>query len=76
MRCRRRRRRGNREADCVCRGIDGAVAALIVVYLTALLLAELLHHNAAAALMFPIAVETANLVARARAARIPVFWRF
>ena len=37
-------------------------AALIVVYLTALLLAELLHHNAAVALIFPIAVETANLV--------------
>jgi di/tricarboxylate transporter len=40
----------------------GPVAALMVVYLTALLLAELLHHNAAVALMFPIAVETANLV--------------
>jgi di/tricarboxylate transporter len=38
------------------------VAALIVIYLTALLLAELLHHNAAVALMFPIAVETAGLV--------------
>ncbi len=43
-------------------GSVGPVAALIVVYLTALLLAELLHHNAAVALMFPIAVETANLV--------------
>ena len=43
-------------------GSMGPVAALIVVYLTALLLAELLHHNAAVALMFPIAVETANLV--------------
>ncbi len=43
-------------------GSLGPVAALIVVYLTTLLLAELLHHNAAVALMFPIAVETANLV--------------
>jgi di/tricarboxylate transporter len=43
-------------------GSMGPVAALIVVYLTALLLAELLHHNAAVALMFPIAVETAHLV--------------
>jgi di/tricarboxylate transporter len=43
-------------------GSLGPIAALIVVYLTALLLAELLHHNAAVALMFPIAVETANLV--------------
>jgi di/tricarboxylate transporter len=43
-------------------GSMGPVAALIVVYLTALLLAELLHHNAAVLLMFPIAVETANLV--------------
>ncbi len=43
-------------------GSLGPIAALIVVYLTTLLLAELLHHNAAVALMFPIAVETANLV--------------
>jgi di/tricarboxylate transporter len=43
-------------------GSMGPLAALIVVYLTTLLLAELLHHNAAVALMFPIAVETANLV--------------
>jgi di/tricarboxylate transporter len=43
-------------------GSMGPAAALIVVYLTTLLLAELLHHNAAVALMFPIAVETANLV--------------
>ena len=43
-------------------GSMGPVAALIVIYLTALLLAELLHHNAAVVLMFPIAVETANLV--------------
>jgi hypothetical protein len=45
-------------------------AALIVVYLTALLLAELLHHNAAVALIFPIAVETANLVGAAPSPRI------
>jgi di/tricarboxylate transporter len=43
-------------------GSLGPTAALIVVYLTALLLAELLHHNGAVALMFPIAVETAHLV--------------
>ena len=43
-------------------GSIGPVAALIVVYLTTLLMAETLHHNAAVALMFPIAVETANLV--------------
>jgi di/tricarboxylate transporter len=43
-------------------GSLGPIVALIVVYLTTLLLAELLHHNAAVALMFPIAVETANLV--------------
>ena len=43
-------------------GSLGPIAALIVVYLTTLLLAELLHHNAAVALMFPIAVESANLV--------------
>jgi len=42
--------------------IIGPVGALIAVYLTTLILAELLHHNAAVALMFPIAVETANLV--------------
>jgi di/tricarboxylate transporter len=40
----------------------GPLGALIAVYLTTLLLAELLHHNAAVALMFPIAMETANLV--------------
>jgi di/tricarboxylate transporter len=43
-------------------GSIGPVAALIVVYLTTLLMAETLHHNAAVALMFPIAVETAHLV--------------
>jgi di/tricarboxylate transporter len=40
----------------------GPLGALIAIYLAALTLAELLHHNAAVALMFPIAVETANLV--------------
>jgi len=34
--------------------------ALVVVYLTGLLLAELLHHNAAVAIMFPIAVAVAE----------------
>ncbi len=43
-------------------GSIGPVAALIVIYLTTLLMAETLHHNAAVALMFPIAVETAHLV--------------
>jgi len=43
-------------------GSLGPVAVLTVVYLTTLLLAELLHHNAAVAMMFPIAVEAANLV--------------
>jgi di/tricarboxylate transporter len=40
----------------------GPFAALIVIYLTTLFLSELLHHNAAVAMMFPIAVETAHLV--------------
>ncbi len=43
-------------------GSIGPVPALIVVYLSTLLMAETLHHNAAVALMFPIAVEAANLV--------------
>ncbi len=43
-------------------GSIGPIPALIVVYLTTLLMAETLHHNAAVALMFPIAVETAHLV--------------
>ncbi len=43
-------------------GSIGPIPALIVVYLTTLLMAETLHHNAAVALMFPIAVEAANLV--------------
>ena len=40
----------------------GPVAALGGVYLVSLLLAELLHHNAAVAIMFPIAVATADQV--------------
>jgi di/tricarboxylate transporter len=39
----------------------GPLAALAIVYVVSLLLAELLHHNAAVAMMFPIAVETAHL---------------
>lgn len=37
----------------------GPVATLAAVYLVTLILAELLHHNAAVAIMFPIAVATA-----------------
>jgi di/tricarboxylate transporter len=37
-------------------------AALAVIYLVCLLMAETLHHNAAAAVMFPIAVATAHQV--------------
>ncbi|MDH5566406.1 MAG: SLC13 family permease [Myxococcales bacterium] len=37
----------------------GPIATLAGVYLMTLLLAELLHHNAAVAIMFPIAVATA-----------------
>jgi di/tricarboxylate transporter len=40
----------------------GPIATLAVVYFAALLLAELLHHNAAVAIMFPIAVATAAQV--------------
>lgn len=40
----------------------GPLAALAVIYLTCLLMAEMLHHNAAVAIMFPIAVATANHV--------------
>ena len=35
-------------------------AALALVYLVCLVMAELLHHNAAVAIMFPIAVSTAS----------------
>ena len=38
----------------------GPVAALAAVYVVALLLAEVLHHNAAVAIMFPIAVAAAS----------------
>jgi di/tricarboxylate transporter len=34
----------------------------VLVYVASLILAELLHHNAAVAIMFPIAVATAELV--------------
>jgi len=40
----------------------GPHGALAVVYLVALMLAELLHHNAAAAIMFPIAMAAATQV--------------
>jgi len=40
----------------------GPLAALAVIYLTCLLFAEMLHHNAAVAIMFPIAVATADQV--------------
>ncbi len=40
----------------------GPLATLIVIYTTTLILSELLHHNAAVALMFPIAIETSHLV--------------
>jgi len=43
-------------------GDVGPIAALIVIYGTCLLMAELLHHNAAVAIMFPIAVATAERV--------------
>ena len=39
----------------------GPHGTLALVYLSTLLLAELLHHNAAVAIMFPIAVATAEL---------------
>jgi len=42
-------------------GSLGPHATLALVYGTALLLAELLHHNAAVVIMFPIAVATAEL---------------
>jgi di/tricarboxylate transporter len=40
----------------------GPYGALAVVYLVALVLAELLHHNAAVAMMFPIAMAAASQV--------------
>jgi len=46
----------------VAAGSLGPHATLALVYLASLVLAELLHHNAAVAIMFPIAVATAGLV--------------
>jgi di/tricarboxylate transporter len=52
-------------ADSIARLITGSagalgpIGALALVYLATLVMAELLHHNAAVALMFPIAVATA-----------------
>jgi di/tricarboxylate transporter len=43
-------------------GDIGPLAALALIYLLCLLMAEILHHNAAVAIMFPIAVATANQV--------------
>lgn len=40
----------------------GSMATLAAIYLASLLMAELLHHNAAVALMFPIAVAAAEQV--------------
>ncbi len=46
----------------VATGDVGPFAALVIIYCTCLLMAELLHHNAAVAIMFPIAVATAEQV--------------
>ena len=43
-------------------GDAGPVAALLVVYILCLVLAEMLHHAAAVAILFPIAVATAAQV--------------
>ncbi len=43
-------------------GSLGPLATLAVVYFVGVLLAEVLHHNAAVAIMFPIAVATAHQV--------------
>ena len=43
-------------------GDVGPIAALVIIYGSCLLMAELLHHNAAVAIMFPIAVATAERV--------------
>ena len=43
-------------------GPFGPLATLASIYLVTLLMAETLHHNAAVALMFPIAVAAANQV--------------
>jgi di/tricarboxylate transporter len=41
-------------------GDIGPLGALIIIYASCLLMAEMLHHNAAVAIMFPIAVATAG----------------
>ena len=41
---------------------DDPMMAFILVYVATLVMAELLHHNAAVAIMFPIAIATAGLV--------------
>jgi di/tricarboxylate transporter len=47
----------------VSQSIDfGPLAVLATIYLVTTLLAEMLHHNAAAALMFPVAIAAANQV--------------
>ncbi len=43
-------------------GDVGPLATLVIIYTTTLILSELLHHNAAVALMFPIAIETSHLI--------------
>jgi di/tricarboxylate transporter len=43
-------------------GADDPMPALVVVYVATVLLAEMLHHNAAVAIMFPIAVAAAGNV--------------
>ena len=43
-------------------GTFGPVASLIAIYLATMLLAELLHHAAAAALMVPVALATATSI--------------
>ena len=40
----------------------GPMGALVVIYVVCLLMAEMLHHNAAVAIMFPIAIAAASQV--------------
>jgi di/tricarboxylate transporter len=49
-------------ADVLVRSVHdlGPMGALVVVYVLCVVMAELLHHNAAVAIMFPIAVAAAN----------------
>jgi di/tricarboxylate transporter len=55
-------------ADLIAQGLVGSSSALgpmgamIIIYVTCLVMAETLHHNAAVAIMFPIAVATANQI--------------